>query len=165
MRLISFAFAALLPFAALADSHGGHASHDDHHDHSEHVAEADGVTLLHGWARATHSSEGFAFVEIRNTGTQHLHLIGAESSIAAQALLVGHSLNGWIDVPEAEIAPGDQLDMAPDGLAIRLTGLTEELHENDVFQIHLLFEGGELEFDVLVEPANAAQHRHAGHQH
>ncbi|WP_157772696.1 hypothetical protein [Pseudoponticoccus marisrubri] len=57
------------------------------------------------------------------------------------------------------------LDLAPEGLAIRATGLSAAFDEGDTAEITLLTSAGDIALTVAVEAADARQHSHAGHSH
>ncbi|MEM8801528.1 MAG: hypothetical protein AAGF55_03235 [Pseudomonadota bacterium] len=63
------------------------------------------------------------------------------------------------------IAAGAELVLAPNAAALRMTGVTKHLHEGDDFEIHIIFDAGEVVMMAQVEPEGATQHSHAGHNH
>lgn len=174
MRLFFAALLSLIAFAALANEEG-HANddHDDHTDEeraeSEHKATLGDVTLLHAWAAETEGSEVFVYVEIDNEGDAPITLLGAEADIAGTVDLVGfQSKDGvasYAALPMLPIAAGAELVLAPNAVAFRMTDVTTHLHEGDDFEIHIIFDAGEVAMMAQVEPEGATQHRHAGHNH
>ena len=161
--------AAALIAAAPVWAEEGH-DHDDHGDHGEqHVFELSGLEVLHPWAPATHEAEVFVFMELTNEGDAPIEIIGAEADIAAKAELVAFVIRGGeqttIALPPVPVAPGRELELAPDLMAIHLTGLTDELHKGDHLDLHLVTSVGEIEIEVAVEAEGAHQHSHAGHAH
>lgn len=57
------------------------------------------------------------------------------------------------------------MELAPNGLAIRLEGLAAPLEEGETVDVTFTFDTGAVEVHVAVEDADARQHSHAGHQH
>ncbi|MCK7612814.1 copper chaperone PCu(A)C [Roseibium sediminicola] len=141
--------------------------HDD--EHTDHTASAHGVTALHAWIRATSEKEALLFVEINNGSDKDVKFLGAETEIADTVELVGFQLkNGeadYVALPVMPVKPGKELVLAPNGLALRLTGLKQDFEKGDSFKIELEFDVGHLDMTVQVEAENATQHSHAGHQH
>lgn len=138
-------------------------------DHDDHLTELDGLRAVHAWTRATSGGEALVFAELENLSTDEVLVEGAETAIAAGAELVGFELvdgePAYTPLPPVPMAPGRELHLEPDGLAIRLTGLLRDLAEGDEFEMHLETSVGELELHVAVENENATQHSHAGHSH
>lgn len=154
--------------------HGDHAEGEHREDHAEgedsdHVAEAHGIRLLHGWTNATGDAETLIYVEITNQSDAEVTLTGAASEIADSAELIGLAVRDgalrFDTLPGVPVAPGRELALSPDGLAIRLSGLEEPLEEGDTVEVTLNFDVGDVAMTVAVEDANARQHSHAGHQH
>lgn len=156
--------ALMLPLPAAASESHVHEEQEEHH-----LSEIPGLKALHAWTPATSGRSALVYVELENTGDAPVALEGAEAEIAGDATLVGFALeNGepaYVPLPSMPIQPGRELVLAPDGLAIRLDGLSEHLDEGGEFEMHLLTSLGELEIHVAIEPAGATQHSHAGHQH
>ncbi|MGB0659999.1 MAG: copper chaperone PCu(A)C [Mangrovicoccus sp.] len=183
MRLTCLtAILALIAAPVFAESHADHGHEHDHEDHAEahhdddhddhgdeHSAELGGIHALHAWARATEEKIGFVFVEIENEGDAEVILTGAETEIAESVELVGFTLqNGtgvYQPIPAMPIAAGTHLELEPEGLAFRLTGLSTHLEQGEEFEIEFEFSTGHMEMHVQIEAANASQHSHAGHQH
>lgn len=96
-------------------------------------------------------------------------LLGAESNQAAKVELVGFDLqNGeaaYRPMPQLQIASGSELVLAPNAAAFRLSGIKGHLHAGDSFEVHVIFDRGEVPVTVEVEAAGATQHSHAGHNH
>ncbi len=157
MRFLLVVAALVLPALALAG--------DDHH----HLSELDGFRAVHAWTRATTGDEALVFVELENQGAADVMIEGADSEIAAAAALVGVELKDGTQVytvlPPLPVPAGREMHLDPDGLAIRLTGLSRDLAEGDEFQMHLETSLGEIELHVAVEAEDAHQHSHAGHSH
>lgn len=170
----SLAYAGETGHAHDAHSHDTHADAHDDHDHghddaSAHKAVLGDVVLLHAWTPETEGPDALVYVEIDNGGDQAVTLLGAESALASGAELVGFQLqNGapsYVALPMLPIAAGAEMMLAPRAAAIRLSGLTDHLHEGDAFELHIQFNTGEVPMMVQVEPAGATQHSHAGHNH
>ncbi|WP_308917263.1 copper chaperone PCu(A)C [Jannaschia sp. LMIT008] len=158
MRLATIVLAAALaPLAATAED-----GHDDH------LAELDGLRAVHAWTRATDATETLIFVEIQNEGEVAVTLEGAHAD-GLDATLVGFRLQDGSPVYEpvdaVPVAPGRELHLEPDGLAIRLTGLSTPLAEGEEMEMELVTSLGEIEIHVEVEAADAIAHSHAGHNH
>lgn len=154
----------LFAFAAVADNHD-HA----HHDHGDHKAALGAVTLLHAWAAESQGADALVYVEIDNAGDVPVTLLGAETDIAADVKLVGfQSKDGgtsYVALPKVSIAAGAEMTLEPGGVAFRMTQMSRHLHEGDEFEIHIVFDTGEVEVMVQIEAPGATQHSHAGHNH
>jgi len=145
---------------------------DTDHDHGhedQHVFEANGLEILHPWARAAGAGEEtFVFFELHNEGEAD-RLIGARSAAAEAIHIVGLTIGadgaavqevGEIDIPQGEFA------FDPGGLALELHGLTMAIEQGGHLDLVLEFaNAGPVEIEVAVEAANANQHSHAGHSH
>lgn len=155
MRPLFIALALALPLAAAAQ-------------HS-HLAEAEGLRILHAWTPATAGPEALVYMEIENEGTAPRTLTGAATDIAAAAEVVGFTYAGgaeaWQPLGTMVIPAGRHLDLAPRGLALRLSGLTAPLAEGDDLDIEVQFGDLHLEVEVEVAAADATAHSHAGHNH
>jgi len=139
----------------------------DGHDH--HVAEADGLRAVHAWANATTASTALVYADLENTSGHAATLIGAEAEIAASAQLVGlENAAGelrYVPIPEMPLPAGSEIVLAPNGLAIQLSGLTAPLIEGETFEIAFEFGDTHLSATVDIHSATATRHSHAGHQH
>lgn len=155
---------ALLCVAVAACAQGS-----DDHQHRHHVAEAGGIRAIHGWANATAGSTAFVFVEIENTLDEPVALTGAETNVAQAAELVGFAnIDGelaYVPIPRMPILPRSRVVLSPNGLAIRLTGLSQRLVEGGHFDVAIALGDLRLEVVVEVESATATRHSHAGHVH
>ena len=138
-------------------------------DHDHHVAEASGIRAVHAWANATDASSALVYVEIENASDRAVALTGAHTGIAQSAELVGLQNSGgelsYTAIPEMPLPAGSELVLSPNGLAIQLSGLTGPLVEGETFEIEFQFGDIHLPATVAIEPADATQHSHAGHQH
>lgn len=152
---------ALLAIPAFAE--------EDHHDHDHHVSSANGIRAIHAWANATEGSSALVYVELANTSDEAVVLTGAHTDIAATAQLVGLANSGgelrFEAIEQMPIAPGAQIVLSPNALAIQLSGLNAPLIEGDTFEIEFAFGAVHLDAVVAVEAAGATQHSHAGHSH
>lgn len=157
------------------DAGHGHDDHEDHagdHDHRKdaaHAFEGNGMRILHPWMNATSGREALIFLEMENIGDAPVTLTGADVPFAEEATLVGFALqNGegtYQPLPFVPVQPGRELELAPEGLAIRATGLTATFEQGDTARITLQTSAGALDLTVAVEAADARQHSHAGHAH
>lgn len=169
-RYASIILAALLvPAAAFAEGSGhGHATEEGVSE-DEHVTELDHVRLVHAWSRATDGDETLVFMEIENGGDAAVVLTGGETAVAAAVEVVGYQLQGGtgthVVLGDVPIAAGARMTLAPDGVALRLTGLSEPLHEGESFALKVLLGDRAADVTVAVEAATALQHSHAGHDH
>lgn len=161
---------------AHSDDHGhdedhddDHAAHEDESGDTAHLSTMGDLRLLHGWTRATTDDTALIFVEIENTGETPVTLTGGASELAEGAALVGFTLVGgapsYPELPALPVAPGIEMVLAPQGVALRLDGLSRDLAEGDSFDVTLAFAEAEVELTVEVEAADATQHGHAGHAH
>jgi len=161
---------------AATEEHGEeHAAHGEEHDahgeeeQSDHVSEGAGVRVVHGWTRATRGDTALIFAEIENRSEGEVLLTGAETAIAESAQLVGFQVKdgalSYAPLPAVPLAAGREMELAPNGLAIRLNDLSRRLAEGDTVDVTLTFDTGAVAVHVAVESANATQHGHAGHQH
>lgn len=170
--------APMQPAVAQQDKADAGHSHDHGHDAAQahddqgsdsHLSEIAGLRVVHGWTNATRQDSILIFMDLENKGSEPVVLTGAETDIAAQAKLVGFRLVDGITVyetlPSVPLAAGRNMVLAPNGLAIELTGLSGHLHAGDYFDIELHTSLGHVEVHIDVEPAGAVQHSHAGHAH
>lgn len=152
------------------DRHDEDGQHDDdHEEHSDHKGSTNGISALHAWIRATSGQEALLFVEIENGSDRDVRILGAETQIAEAVELVGFQLKDgeadYVVLPSMPVKPGKDLVLAPNGLALRLTGLKQAFEKGDSFEIELEFDVGPIDMTVQVEATDATQHSHAGHQH
>lgn len=164
MRLLPILVLTLVPFAAFAEGENDHDHGDD-----DHLVEAEGLRIIHGWARASDGPEAQVFMEIENTRDGAVILTGAEADWAGAAQLMGAPIaadSEALPLEEMEIAAGTTFDLTPDTVYMLLTGLDGPLEEGDTLEIEVEFaEIGHVEVAVEVEAADARQHSHAGHAH
>lgn len=137
-------------------------------DAGEGVSALDALHASHAWARATTDDSGFVFVEIENQGDDPVTLYGGQTTYADSVELGGLT---WQDgaalfepIASISVAPGAELELVPQGLALRLTGLVSELVEGDTFDFDILFDQGEIRVKVEIEGAAAMRSNHAGYR-
>ncbi|MGP6089101.1 copper chaperone PCu(A)C [Antarctobacter jejuensis] len=144
---------------------------EEGHDHAdpEHAFEIGGLEILHPWTNATDHDHAWLFMELHNQGDAPVAIIGARIDGGPEGQLVGFRMKDgemtFDPLPPIPVAPGKELDLAPDSLAIRFDGLAAPLGEGGHWEVILRTTAGELEIDVAIEPADARQHGHAGHAH
>lgn len=148
--------------------HGEDHDHDD--DHASHVSELNGMRSVHAWTRATHKgADALVFVTLQNHSDHDVVFKGGEFDHSRSVELVGFTLKDgqdvYVSLPEMPIKAGQELKLSPKALALRLNGLEEDLHKGESFEMHLVFDIGEMHISVLTEAENAMQHSHAGHMH
>ncbi|WP_404403528.1 copper chaperone PCu(A)C [Pelagibacterium halotolerans] len=164
--LLSLALVATPSFAKDEPSKEHHTAHEEDDDH---VSEGHGVRAVHAWTHATRDHHALVFVEIENNSNTEVTLVGGEAGNANSAALVGFALvdgePDFVELPGMPIPAGGEVVLAPNGLAIKLDGLSGDLHEDESFEMELAFDFGHLDIVVAVETADASQHSHAGHQH
>ncbi|WP_185983091.1 copper chaperone PCu(A)C [Aureimonas mangrovi] len=143
------------------------AQDQDGHDH--HLAEAGGLRAVHAWTNAGDGPDTLVYMEIENRSGREATLTGAHSDVAASATLVGlRNEGGELRMAEIDRMPlpdGSQLQLSPNGLAIRLSAMEGPLARGDSFDLTLTFGDADLDVHVDVEAGNATQHSHAGHAH
>lgn len=165
-RFLTVLALAALPVLALAPAP---RAGEEHGAHGDHLATLGELRLVHAWTRATEDDHALVFVEIDNTGEAPVTLTGAASAIAEGAELVGFRLEegepGYVALGKLPVAPGTEMALAPEGLALRLEGLAGPLTEGETFPVEIVFDAGRVEMIVQVEAADATQHGHAGHAH
>ncbi|MHC0053600.1 copper chaperone PCu(A)C [Actibacterium sp. D379-3] len=164
MRFAILAAAALAALPAVAQE-----THTHETGHDSHLAELHGLHVLHAWTAATGADTTLVYMDIENTGAQDVVLEGAECALAETVALVGFTLKDgaaqYQDLPPFPIKAGGEVVLAPNGLALRLTGLSAPLEEGEGFELELQTSLGHLDVDVQVEPKGATAHSHAGHSH
>ena len=156
---------ALVVGLAGISAHADERSHEHGHAHAEdssddaHLSTMGDVRLLHGWTRATGADTALVFVEIENTGDTPVTLTGGAADLAESAALVGFTLEDgtpvYPELPALPVAPGTEMVLAPQGVALRLDGLSRELAEGDSFDLTLAF--AEAEVDLTVAEQSVLQ--------
>lgn len=162
---------AIAAVAAVFVSLGAAVAQDHDHDHDgdHHVSELNGVRTVHAWTRATSGPDALVFVEVGNRSAADAVLLGGECECAASVELVGFELKDgegvYTPLPGVPVGPGHELMLEPEGLALRLTGLTAPLVQGGEIEMEFAFDIGHLDVHVEIGAANAKQHSHAGHKH
>lgn len=145
------------------------ADHEHHHGPAEHVSELERVRIVHAWTRATTSGEAMIFFELENHTGKTVSLTGGESEIGTAVTLGGirfkDGVAEFVALPAVPVKDGADLHLDPEGLALRVEGLTESLHQGDVIEVEVELDIGHLDVAVEVEAENATGHSHAGHVH
>jgi copper(I)-binding protein len=140
----------------------------DTHNHA-HVAEAQGLRVVHAWTRATNGTEAFVFAEIENTGAAERVLTAASTKAAHEGRVVGFGFKDgaahWTVLSGIPVAPGGELELEPDTLAIRLEGLHVPLTEGGNLDLVFIFDTLMIEATAEILAGNARSHSHAGHSH
>ncbi len=109
-------------------------------------------------------------MEIENDSGETLELIGGRSEAAADLEVVGVQLNSngeqeFVPLGPVVIPPGD-FDLDPNGVALQLVDLNQDLVEGNRLVVFVEFESlGEIRLEADIEAADATQHSHAGHAH
>jgi len=137
--------------------------------HSEVLAEASGIIIEDGYARAAgaHARTGAAFMAITNTNDTDDRLIAARSDIADRVELHTHVMKdgvaqmrpveGGIPVPA-----GETVLLERGGLHVMFLGLTGEMAEGSEVEIVLVFQSaGEIPVKV---PVDLMRGQGGGHQ-
>lgn len=150
-----------------------HAGEDHGHAHDSggdtHLATLGDIRLVHAWTRATDRGEALIFMEIEHKGAEAATLTGGATDIADGVTLVAFQSRdgaaGYVALPDLTIAPGTEMVLRPEGVALLLTGLDAPLVEDKSFGMEVEFARGHAEVIVQIEAANATRHSHAGHAH
>lgn len=134
-----------------------------------HLFEVGGLEVLHPWTNATTHDHALLYMELHNEGDAPVEIISARTEDGVKGQLVGFRMADGAMVadplPPIPVAPGTELALEPDVIAISFDGLPAPLEEGDHLEIILETSAGELEVEVAVEAADARQHSHAGHSH
>lgn len=147
--------------------------HADAHDHdeggSDHLTELDGLRILHAWTNATEDDHARVYMEIENTGTEVVTLLGGETEIAAEVHLMAMDISNpgtFAELEKMPIPAKSDFMLAPNMVFLELHEIATHLHKGDAFDMHVMIEPfGEIEIHVEVEGADATQHGHTGHNH
>lgn len=137
------------------------------------------IVIDHPWARASagNARTGAAYLALANDGAAPDRLLAAATPVAERAEVHTHMDEDGVmkmrPVEALELAPGEEVTLAPGGLHIMLMGLTAPLVDGDSFPLTLTFErAGEIVVTVEIggvgampeAPAQDADHD-AGHGH
>lgn len=126
------------------------------------------LDIGHGWMAATDHSEARAFVEIENHGKDAITIKAFRADWAAADLVGAPVKADGLEVSLADypLTAGEHLEMEPEGVYIRLTGLTGPLAEGDEKEITMILASGEeFAIEIDVEGKNAENESHEGHNH
>lgn len=153
MRFLAFAFAlAATPLMA-----------------QDHLAEANGLRVLHAWTPATpKGTDALIYMEIENTSATEVLLTGGTAEGQALPLAgFGYGAAGaaWTDLPGLPIAPGGELRLEPQVLALRWPTVPLDLTEGADVEIAVHLGTETLQAHVEIGAPGATAHSHAGHGH
>lgn len=181
MRLTSLRWlTAGLAVIAAGVSSSALAHHQPGHHGSEHAACdcPEGVELVgEAWVRLMPPGQATtaAFMTLRNTTSETLRIVSAESPVARVTELHTHEDDGGVmrmrEVEAIEIPAEGEVELRPGGLHVMLIDLVEPLAEGQVVPITLFVEGHQdLQVDAVVRPMMGAHgggqgHGHQGHGH
>ena len=109
------------------------------------------------WATATPGQAGAVYLTLENETEEGEYLVGASTEIAAIAQLhetqITDGVARMVPVERVGLGPGMGANLAPGGVHIMLTGLTEPLVAGQVFRLRLIFErAGPTSINVEVRP-------------
>jgi copper(I)-binding protein len=150
-----------------------YAADDQGHAHASeegtHLTTFGDIRIVHAWTRATGRSEALVFMEIEHKGGKAATLTGGTTGIADGVTLVAFQSKdgtaGYVALPDLTIAPGAEMVLQPEGVALLLTGLDAPLVEDESFGMEVEFARGHADVIVQIEASNATRHSHAGHAH
>ncbi|HWX46771.1 MAG TPA: copper chaperone PCu(A)C [Roseomonas sp.] len=134
-----------------------------------HSYTAGDIAIGHPWSRAAPAGiTGAGFMTLRNTGSAPDRLVSARAEIARTVELHNHVQDGAVmrmrPVESIEIAPGQEVKLAPGGLHLMLVGLKQPLTKGARVPLTLVFErAGEVTVELAVEAAGAQGGDAAGH--
>lgn len=151
MAAVAATLIAAAPVHAEQHGHeksGGHAM-------TGRPGKAAGIVVEQAWARASVTSNGAAYVSVRNTGKATDQLIGIRTPVAKRAELHTHLMDNGImrmrPLKAIEVNPGAPAVMRPGGDHIMLMGLTHKLKRGQRFPMTLRFaKAGEITVMVRV---------------
>jgi len=143
---------------------GGHAM-----PHADMTKPAGTIVVEQAWARASLTTNGAAYVALRNMGKSTDRLIGILTPVARRAELHTHTMDKGImrmrPLKAIEVHPGAPAVMRPGGDHIMLMGLTRKLKRGETFPITLRFaHAGEVTVMVTVAGPGASGPGSAGHK-
>ncbi|MEM9433619.1 MAG: copper chaperone PCu(A)C [Pseudomonadota bacterium] len=116
------------------------------------------LEIKHPWSRASTglSRPGVAYLEISNSGTSAVELVGVKTSLAGMTMLhkTETDANGVARMSHADdivIEPGATVVLEPGGLHVMLMNLKDNLIEGENYPATLVFsDGQEISVDVSV---------------
>lgn len=134
------------------------------------AALAEGAHLGHGWMAEPAGDTARIFLTIENEGDVPMTLDGISTEAAASVTLMAPPIKAGeetpVPIPAMTIAPGETLELSPEGLYFLAEGLTAPLTEGQEIDLVLqLSPDGLMETHVLVEGPDAETDSHAGHDH
>jgi len=120
-----------------------------------------GVGVEQAWSRATTAANGAIYLTLVNHGAAADRLVGVSSAAAAKVELHESAMAEGVmrmrQVEAIEIAPGEQVMLAPGGLHVMLMGLSGPLVEGGTVPLTLRFESGvETAVDAMIMAPGAA---------
>lgn len=128
----------------------------------------------HPWSRAmpATATTGATYLTIRNDGERADTLLGASTPAAGYTELHEHvhedGLMKMREMPQVDIAAGEQVEFKPGGYHVMLFNLQQSLDAGTSFPMTLTFaNAGEVEVEVQVEHNGAGHTTHdsADHEH
>ncbi|TVP91538.1 MAG: copper chaperone PCu(A)C [Pseudomonadaceae bacterium] len=135
-----------------------------------HEYEHGDLHIDHPWSRAMPSvaTTGAAYLIIRNSGDSADTLLSASTPAAGHTELHEHvhedGLMKMRELPEVEIAAGEQVEFKPGGYHVMLFNLQQPLDAGTEFPLTLTFaNAGEIEVNVHVEDNGGEHHGHGDH--
>lgn len=159
MKILAYLAAVLMALSSLSFAH----------DLDHHVSQAQGLSAVHAWTNETSARETFIFVELHNETNEVVELTGARSPLAGAIELVAlANRDGRLifePIPRLPVPSNGSTSLSPDGVALRASGLVNELVQRSHLPIELLFGDVVIPVHVDVESRGAMQHSHAGHAH
>ncbi|HWL82592.1 MAG TPA: copper chaperone PCu(A)C [Roseomonas sp.] len=132
-----------------------------------HSYTAGDIAIGHPWSRAAPAGvTGAGFMTLRNTGSTPDRLVSAHAEIARTVEMHTNVQDGAVmrmrPVEAIEVAPGQEVKLAPGGLHLMLIGLKQPLNKGARVPLTLVFErAGAVEVELAVEAAGAAGDQHA----
>ena len=138
--------------------------------HGEVLAEASGIVIEDGYARATgaNARTGAAFMAITNTTDTDDRLIAVRGDIAERMELHGHEMKDGVAMMRPveggiPIPAGETVLLERGGLHVMFLGLTGEMAEGSTVDIVLVFQSAS-EIPVTI-PVDLTRGQDGGHQH
>lgn len=124
----------------------------------------------HPWSRAMPAvaTTGAAYLVIRNSGENTDTLLSASTPAAGKTELHEHvhedGLMKMRELPQVEIAAGEQVEFKPGGYHVMMFNLKQPLDAGTKFPLTLTFAiAGEIEVDVHVEDNGGGHSDHGNH--
>ncbi len=111
-----------------------------------HTIQKGDIQIIHPWVEPSESYSTRTHPTISNEEDDPITLVGAETSIAEQVLIIREGLV----LERLVIAGEDVVSFGEDGLYITLVGLKEPLEDGAHFPVTFHFDGESLEFHMVV---------------